>query len=312
MNEHEEREAVRGAMNRCLSGLKGNPFLAQRIVENEKGKRPAVKKRLSAGLVLALAAVLVTVAALAVGLAFSPRYDAKRLANRALEVQYGITDDMMTVFRCSDAGTGADGSRVFTYEAVEALYAKQIGVYTVTVKGGKALAAWSHDGEDTSGGAEAEAWGAGQLAMLCSDRYGEMLAALPAASDTSAAPTATPPGNAEEDDQAQLAAWEESRAQVEAASRLSLAEARDLAVAAVGGEYGLTAAQCDRFVLYEDSDGVTYRFLDGQPVADLFLRLTQKDDGTRTEKDGIYMVTVNMDSGVIEDILYDSGLAANE
>ncbi len=30
-----------------------------------------------------------------------------------------------------------------------------------------------------------------------------------------------------------------------------------------------------------------------------------------TEKDGMYSVTVNMDTGVIEDILYDSGRAAN-
>ncbi len=324
MNEREEKKAVRDALNRSLSGLKENPFLARRIIERSQGEERIVKRRISLGFVLAMVVVLAAVAALAAGLVFSPKYSARRLADQALRERYGITDAMMTVFVCSDAGEEADGSRVFTYRAAENLYAGQIGVYTVTVKDGKTLAVWSHDGEETAGGIEAGAWGAEQLALLCSDRYGEVMVALSGETDAPAATSAAAPqgepqtasadgaATAEAFLQAQREAWEESRAQVQAASKISLTEACGLAVSAAGSEYGLNAAQCRQLVFEDDVYGATYRFSEGQPVVDLFLRLTQKEDGTRTEKDGIYVVTVNLNDGVIEDIRYDSGLAANE
>ncbi len=311
MNEQEEKRRVRGALNRSLSGLEGNPRLAEHVIAQARKQRPAARRKISVGFALAAVAVLATVAALAAGILFSPRYDAVRLANRALADRYGITDDMMTVLHRGGAETEPDGSLTFTYRAVEEPYAERVGVYTVTVKDGKARAAWSHDGESTDGGAAAAAWGSEQLAALCSDRYGEMMAALPTAAvlpadEPSAAPTVD---DTEVDGQT---AWEDSKARVEAAAKISLDEARGLAVSAVGTEYGLDSSQCALFAFHDDPDGTAYRFEDGLPVADLFLYLTQKDDGSRTEKDGIYVVTVNMDTGVIEDILYDSGLAANE
>jgi len=42
------------------------------------------------------------------------------------------------------------------------------------------------------------------------------------------------------------------------------------------------------------------------------LYLSQQEDDSFTEKDGIYVVSVYMDDGVIDDMLYDSGLAANQ
>jgi hypothetical protein len=318
MNEQEEKRKIRDAMNRSLSNLEGNPALAGRVLAQARKERPAARRRLTVGLVLAAVAVLASVAALAAGVLFSPRYDAVRVANQALKDRYGITDEMMTVFYRGDPATEPDGSLTFTYRAVEEPYANQIGVYTVTVKNGKAQATWSHDGESTDGGAAAAAWGPAQIAALCSDQYGEIMAAL----TTAAAPSVTEPSEippaddteaaeADVSEQEQQAAWEKSKAQVEAAAKITLAEARALAISAVGDEYGLSDAQRALFVFDDDSYSTAYRFADGLPVVDLFLYLTQKDDGTRTEKDGIYVVTVNMDSGVIEDIIYDSGLAAN-
>ena len=324
MNEYEEKKTVQNAMNRALSGLKENPFLVQRIIATSKGEKVVGKKRLSIGFVFAMVVVFATITALAVSLVFSPRYDAKRLANQALKDQYGITDEMMTVFNRRDTQAEPDGSRVFTYKAMEDIYANQIGVYTVTVKDGKTSAVWSHDGEDTTGGIQADAWGAEQIAMLCSDQYGEVLAQLsghldaPAANSTTVPQRVPDPISAEDaaaieaEALAEQAAWEKGKAQIMTASKISLDEAYRLAVSAVSSEFGLNATQCGQFVFDDEPDGATYRFMDGQPVVDLFLRLTQKEDATHTEKDGIYVVSVNMDDGVIEDTVYDSGLAANE
>ena len=157
MHTYDERKDVRDAMNRSLDSLRGNSFLVQRILINAKGESRRMKRKLSVGRAIAVAAMLVAVTALAIGLVFSPQYSEKRLADRALNEQYGITDEMMMVLFRGGAENAPDGNRVFTYAALEELYAEQIGVYTVTVKDGKAYAVWSHDGEDTSGGIEANA-----------------------------------------------------------------------------------------------------------------------------------------------------------
>lgn len=318
--KEQEKNRVQSAMNRSLSGLKENPFLTQRILSAAKEGQPVMKRKVSIAFVLTAVVALVTVTALAFGLVFSPQYEAKRLALEALHDQYGITDEMMTVFRQYDSVIGPHGERVFLYEAAEEAFAEQIGVYSVTVQDGKANAVWNHDGKELAGGLESDAWGAEQLALLCS-RFEEKDTAQPGSTeDVTPVPTdvvesdVDPAAVAEAEARAQArqAEWEESRAQVEAAAQITLEEAKKLAIAAVGSEYDLTDAQREKFVLYEDSDGIRYSFIENQPVVDLYLRLTQAEDRSHTKKDGIYVVTVNMETGVIEDVTYDSGLAANE
>lgn len=64
MNEHKQGEMVRHAVDMSLSGLQGDPWLAQRILANAKGEGK-VKKKLSAGFVLVIVLVLAVVTALA-------------------------------------------------------------------------------------------------------------------------------------------------------------------------------------------------------------------------------------------------------
>gem|GEM_PF-5315622 len=78
------------------------------------------------------------------------------------------------------------------------------------------------------------------------------------------------------------------------------------------GEDYLTSAKCEQLAYYEDCYGVQFRFANGRSVVDMNLYLSQQEDDSFTEKDGIYVVSVYMDDGVIDDMLYDSGLAANQ
>ena len=80
------------AIDHRLSGLQGDPWLAQRITAISKGEPPIMKKRLLMSLVLSIAAILVAATALAAGLLFSPRYDASKLANEAMLNKYGIVN----------------------------------------------------------------------------------------------------------------------------------------------------------------------------------------------------------------------------
>ncbi|MEG0493141.1 MAG: hypothetical protein RR696_08040, partial [Clostridia bacterium] len=67
MSEQRDKEFVQSAVDACFSDLKGDPWLAQRIM-NGADKERKVKKKLSAGLILAIVLILIVATALAVGL----------------------------------------------------------------------------------------------------------------------------------------------------------------------------------------------------------------------------------------------------
>ena len=53
------KTVLRNAVDHRLSALEGNPWLARQIVESSKGEQPYMKKKVSAGLVLAIMTVIV-------------------------------------------------------------------------------------------------------------------------------------------------------------------------------------------------------------------------------------------------------------
>lgn len=290
------------AIDRQLSCLQGTPRLAQQIIAASKGEMREMKKRISMVVALATVTVLLMATALAAGLIFSPRYDAVKLANEAMLEQYGITEPMMTVFY-RETTQNDDGSVTVTYTSVEGI--AQLGVYTVTVTNGKAEAKWNYDGEDTTGGLASKAWGAEQINLLITD-YATVMSYLQAGAEPSApdvaAVTPTPPS----EEECEKAAAQ-SKASALNAAQISLAQAKESAVEALIGEYGLTNAQVALLQVWDGEE--TYAFENDTPTVSLYYHLAQGDQWTA--KDGIYVVTVNLKTGTIEDVLYDSGLAGN-
>lgn len=258
-----------------------------------------MKKRLSMSLVLSIAAILVATTALAAGLLFSPRYDATKIANEAMLHKYGITEKMMTVFYRETTQTN-DANFTVTYTPQEAI--SRLGVYTVTVKNGKAEAVWSHDGEDTSGGLAAKAWGKEQAEMLVTD-YSTVMLYLQGNADSPLKPADVPFISMEEHAKAVL----ETKEKVQSAAKITMEQAKESAVAALVGEYGLTDEQAALLQIFDDDE--TYAFEDGRPTVFLYYHLTQGSEWR--EKDGIYVVKVNLETREIEDIIYDSTLAGN-
>lgn len=68
MNDQELRTKVQKALDNKLSGVKDDPWLAQRIMNRADEEEPIVKKKLSLGIVLVIVAVLAMGTALAVAL----------------------------------------------------------------------------------------------------------------------------------------------------------------------------------------------------------------------------------------------------
>ena len=134
-----------------------------RMLDTQTNERIWAMKKTMA---LALAAVLLlgAAAALAAGLIFSDKVDAKTAARQALAGQYGFTPAMEAFFDCEVSGDGR--TVVFTPAAdTGAGVEEKLGVYTVTLgKGNRATVSWSHDGETIGEGTQSPVWDTGLLA----------------------------------------------------------------------------------------------------------------------------------------------------
>ena len=86
MTENREDERIKSALNRMMSGLEGNPYLARRVVAASKGE-VKVKKKLSIVTVLTIALMLISVTALALELS------GWKIADYIRNVSEGKVDD---------------------------------------------------------------------------------------------------------------------------------------------------------------------------------------------------------------------------
>ena len=186
------------------------------------------------------------------------------------------------------------------------------------------------DGEDTAGGFEAEAWGTDQLnAMLDWDKTNHdpyqldyYSQAVEIARKHQAEITYGMPS--EEEINVILNLRDEEENQARSAAKLTEKEMIALARQAVASVYGLTDEQMDLIKCPQstgniDEDGHYYGMEGGKPVYNVWFYLHQapadNDSAARPEfmeKDGIYVIDVNVETGEIEATLYDSGLCANE
>ena len=331
------KKTIQSAMDRRLSFLDELPScraaVQYRIAQEEE---PVMKKKISLGLVFALVLVLLSVAALATSLLFSRKADATRAADLAMEKEIGITSEMMTFFGRQEEEL-EEGSVQVTYTGVGSLE-YVLGTYTVTVKDGKAAIRWSHEGEDVSGGYDAEAWGIGQLKQMTTDFLDEKTkdGILAKSVEIAARHGLT-------EDTAPSEPIENYFEQIEAQKTAAM-NARKLSedeMIAIGREfiisnYGLNEEQAARMELYtnfdpelpenmesapeeEDNGNGWYDMIGGKPCFQVEYLLYQPEvpeqEGVtvtplpRDEKDGYYNVYVNVETGEIESYEYNSGLA---
>ncbi|MBQ8536028.1 MAG: hypothetical protein IJ461_01285 [Clostridia bacterium] len=318
MKNNEFQELV----DRNLSGLVWDERRRfQVLCAVSKEEKPV--KKISTTFVLIAAVLCISVTALAAGLVFSPRYEAARVANVAMKEQYGVTDDLLSLFHRQVVQHG-DGTATVIYEALAGDFpSEQMGDYTVQVKGNAATVTWSNDGKNMVGGLAAEAYGPEQLRML-SYSYAESVQQLAElgviAPKASAQATPKVVNQWTEADQAQAdQALEladkanEQRlsdiAKAEAESKLSVQEASQIALDAICQEYALTDAQKGKLTFEPDSTYITYE--GKQPQAHLLFWLWQGEGEQFTEKDGQYWVAIDLNTGAINDMIYDTGLAGN-
>ena len=276
---------------------------------------------------------LLSVAALAAGL-LSRRADAVRTADRALEENYGITAEMQTFFAREEEELPEGGVKI-TYSGVSGME-YVLGTYTASVRDGKAEIAWSHDGQDVTGGYGAEAWGAEQLKQMLQDSLQPeskqaYLDRARAAAETRGAlteedetPSEADPHYGEKREAEKTAAMNARKISEEQMIRTG----RDFIIS----NYSLNEEQAGRLELYTNSlgsdeeagdpslerDNTWYEMVNGKPCFQveylLYQPVTTKmlengEDPGREAMDGFYNVYINVETGEIEEFEYNSALA---
>lgn len=282
----------------------------------QKEEQPIMKRKMSTALAFALVLALLSVTAFAASLVFSPKVDIARMADNALKEQYGITDEMQVYFRREVAQTG-DRSAVVTYTGNWDLN-YVLGTYTVTVNGDEAQAVWSHDGESTEGGLDAEAWGVDQLNEMMRQYkethdmtgYYDKAAAIARKYSANAITRENHTDDAETEE-----SFNAKQAALREKSKLGEDELLSIARQAVQAAWLLSAEQMDKLAY---NPGLSwYHEIDGTLYFDACFVLIQKpsDDPARypdyTKMDGEYWVQINTQTGVVEDLTYDAALAGN-
>ena len=319
MKNNEFQELV----DQNLSGLVWDEQKRQKVLHALSEEEKPVKK-FSATFILVAAIICISVTALAAGLIFSNRISVKQTAEKAVFEKFGVTDTMLASFFNSDVEENADGESTVVFSG----FYYPLGDYTVSVKDGKAEASWSFDGRDTSGMFDADVWGLEQLQEMLriTTTDHEVSSFFHKAQEIEK--KSTPEDNQANKSQGEIrpAGKAEAKAAAEAAGR-SEADLLALAKDAVAEAYRMTPEQ--RAMLrnpYELEDlepediedwFVSYYMKDGEPCFEVQLILRQQSSADDdefppfSEKDGLYYVTINVETGVIENIEYDTDLNGN-
>lgn len=178
-----KRNEFRDVVDRQFSGLVWDEAKSRRVLDAIDGRdaprRTAVpvRRKLSLALVMTMVAVLLATTALAVALIrYSPGVNAENLARQTLIEQYGLTRETLGLFRTTvEEKDGVSIVSFYDIPSGRADINPLTGVYTVTVRRGKATAVWSHDDADPaiwqSGDLSAPVWGQPQLEVYLLRTY---------------------------------------------------------------------------------------------------------------------------------------------
>ena len=318
---NKNKETLKAVMDRRLSFLDEAPSCRAAVQHRIAQKGEPDVKKFSVGLALALVLTLLSVTALTAGLLLSSRVSAARIADRELEKRYGVTAEMQTFFEREEQGL-PDGAVQVTYTGVGGME-YVLGTYTALIKEGKAKIQWSHDGEDTSGGYEAKAWGQEQLRQMMTDSLDQK---KKNAFISKATAISERHGVFEDHSSsaADTACFEEREAGKTAA--LNARKLTEDEMLLIGREfiirnYGLNEEQTARMELYtnsfRDEENSWYEMINGKPCFQVEYLLYNDEYETggmtkRTEMNGFYNVFVNVETGAVEEYEYNSSLGGQD
>ena len=163
-------DAIHDSLQENLSGLRVTRQRHDELMNNIIGGKP-MKKKLTAGLALAIVLIAIVATAFAAyALLFSPQADAESRARQALTDTYGLTAETIGCFTASTEQLGETWTVTYTGDGFNP---GLLGTYTVVLTGDSAAAAWSHDDVDKAlwedGDLLSPVWGQPQIMKALHD-----------------------------------------------------------------------------------------------------------------------------------------------
>lgn len=255
---------------------------------------------------------------------YSERCIKIKQAEQAIQEQYQIVPEMYTFFSRRITETD-NGTVSVILTGADQLY-WVLGTYTGSSDGKTATTAWSNEGKQTYGGFDAPAWEALQLHQMIDIARKEHAV-------TSFFPKAVfiasrdDPNYSETDEEGESSLLDEHQFEltaphpdhqtIEKQSVYSREELNNIAIAVISETYSLSSDQTAKVCMIDSEPDFLYEIKNGQLLYHARLQLQQSTELDEagymksTEHDGEYLVVINAETGVIEDVVYDSSLNGN-
>lgn len=270
---------------------------------------------------IAVISLIFSVAA-AEDIVYSERCIKIKQAEKAIREKYWIVPDMYTFFVREVTETD-DGRITVTLRGTDQFY-WVLGTYTGSSDGKSTTASWSNEGKQTYGGFDAPAWDALQLHQMVelarkerdTGAFFHQAVAIAQRDD---------PDYTEQRPQDPMLIYEHGfeltvphpdHETIEAKSKFTKAELNDIAIAAITETYQLDADVATKICEIDSEPDFRYEIKEGQLIYHAWMGLQQSDEDysditiPKNEHDGQYLVLINAETGIVEDILYDALLAA--
>ena len=267
---------------------------------------------------LTMVIVLILSVASAEQIVYSERCIKIKQAERAIQEKYQIIPEMYTFF-VRNITESDDGTITVSLTGTDCYY-WVLGTYTGSSDGRNTTASWSNEGKQTYGGFDAPAWDALQLHQMVDlarkDRntgaFYHQAVAIAQRDDPDYTELRPEDPMLIYEHGFEMTVPHPDHATIEQQSSFTREQLNDIAIAVIAETYGLDADITAKICEMDSEPDFRYEIKDGQLIYHAWMGLQQSDEDysditiPKNEHDGQYLVIINAETGVVEDVVYDA------
>ncbi len=271
-----------------------------------------------------LATILIMTAGLNYAFAEPVEYSERCLkikqAERAIQEKYQIVPDMYSFF-VRDIAESDNGTITVTLRGQD-IYYWVLGTYIGSSDGKNTTASWSNEGKQTYGGFDAPAWDALQLHQMVdlarkerdTGSFFHQAVAIAQRDDPEYTELRPEDPMLIYEHGFEISVPHPDHETIEAKSNYSKDQLNDIAIVAITETYELKTDVAEKICEVDSEPDFRYEIKDGQLIYHAWMGLQQSDEDysditvPKNEHDGQYLVIINAETGVVEDVVYDAFL----
>ena len=271
-----------------------------------------------------LATILIMTAGLNYAFAEPVEYSERCLkikqAERAIQEKYQIVPDMYSFF-VRDIAESDNGTITVTLRGQD-IYYWVLGTYIGSSDGKITTASWSNEGKQTYGGFDAPAWDALQLHQMVdfarkerdTGAFFHQAVAIAQRDDPEYTELRPEDPMLIYEHGFEISVPHPDHETIEAKGNYSKDQLNDIAIAAITETYELKTDVAEKICEVDSEPDFRYEIKDGQLIYHAWMGLQQSDEDysditvPKNEHDGQYLVIINAETSVVEDVVYDAFL----